>query len=217
MVRMLDVKTMPEALAMEVDRPASRPPRMWDAPPSGGPQLHQVDIQRYRRCHRHGLMLDMFGNCEQCDHLKAETAQRDERNMKLGLVVALVALVGCVLGGWWWSGRQERAAKVAAAQIAAVNENKLVVYTMQSCGACRIARAHLQRKGIPFVERAIDQDPSAFVELERVNPSRSVPTFVIGSEVMVGIDPAGLLLDQALAKHGMLPAAGTVPPAAPKE
>jgi glutaredoxin len=203
---MLDMKTVPEALAMEVDRPASTPPRMWDAPPSGGPQLHHVDIQRFRRCHRDGLELDMFGNCERCDYLKAEAALRDTRNMKIGMVAGVVALIALVLGGWWWSGRQDRAAKVAAAQIAAVNEHKLVVYTMQSCGACRIARAHMQQRGIPFVERAIDQDPSAFTELEKVNPSRSVPTFVIRDEVMVGIDPAGILLDQALAKHGMLPA-----------
>jgi len=214
---MLDVTTTPAPLAMEVDRPASKPPQMWGPPPSGGAQLHHVDIQRFRRCHRDGLALDAFGNCERCDFLKAEKALRDTRNAKLGMVIGAVALVVLVLGGWWWSGRQERAAKVAAAQIAAVNENKLVIYTMQSCGACRLARAHLQKRGIPFVERAIDQDPSAFAELEKLNPDRSVPTFVIGDEVMIGIDPAGILLDQALAKRGMLPAPASAPSSASTE
>lgn len=206
---MLDVDDLNASLPLEVDRPASKPaPAIPTVPPP---------VQTFRRCHRDGLELDRFGDCARCTKERLEAEARKEKRAKIWLAAAVGVLL-LMAGGWYASTKlDERRAKAHAARIAEANGRKLVVYTMSSCPACGIARNHLNQRGIPYVERAIDMDPAAFEELEKLNPNRSVPTFVIGDEVMVGIDPAGILLGQALARHGMLPASGSVPSATAKE
>ncbi|MBI3961258.1 MAG: glutaredoxin family protein [Deinococcus sp.] len=56
---------------------------------------------------------------------------------------------------------------------------------------CGKVKEFLSRKGIPYTERDISQDPTALQELERYK-IMSTPVTVIDGEVVVGFDRAKL-------------------------
>lgn len=206
-MRMLDLDDADGSLPLDIDRPLAAPE------PLAAPVL--ASVQAFRRCHRDGSELDRFGDCAICKVERAREEARKERNARLGLGAAVAVLL-VLAGGWYVSSKlDERRTKEHAAQITEANGRKLVVYTLSSCPACGMARNHLQKRGIPYVERAVDEDPSAYADFEKLNPEKSVPTFVVGDEVMVGFDPTGVRLAQALAKHGL--PIGAVPTAEPTE
>ena len=207
MMLMLDVDDTSGSLPLELDMPA--------APTRSPEPVPTASVQAFRRCHRDGSELDRFGDCALCKAERARAEARKERNARIGLAAVVLVLLA-IAGGWYGSSKlDERRAKAQAAQISEANGRKLVVYTLSSCPACRMARSHLDKRGIAYVERAVDEDPAAFAEFEKLNPQRSVPTFVIGDEVMIGFDPTGMKLAQALAKHGL--PTGAVPSTQPAE
>lgn len=155
-----------------------------------------------RRCHVDGLALDHTGSCSRCETKRAEQVLRDQRRLWIIFAAAIgTAILGVVMI-FLYLGYEERAGKRAAAEISRQNNHQLVVYTMQGCQACGIAKRHMQDRGIPFVEKDIDRDPGAFAELSRLGDVR-VPTFIVGDEVLVGFDIRGVRLNEALKRHNM--------------
>lgn len=73
---------------------------------------------------------------------------------------------------------------------------KVIVYTSNTCPYCNSAKEYLNDKGVDYEERNISQNKEARIELTK-RGIRSVPTIIIGDEVVVGFDPAKLdkLLD----------------------
>ena len=73
----------------------------------------------------------------------------------------------------------------------------LRLYSASWCGACTKARAFLKKKGIAFVEKDVEKEPSARSEIAAaakragIDPSRlsGVPIIVIGDRVLMGFDP----------------------------
>ena len=68
---------------------------------------------------------------------------------------------------------------------------RVILYSQPGCPPCFAAKNYLRAKQIPFEYKDVKADPVAMRELMDLN-SRSTPTLVVGSEVMIGFDPARL-------------------------
>jgi glutaredoxin len=82
----------------------------------------------------------------------------------------------------------------------AVNPNsypEVVIYTTQSCPHCRKAIAHLDRLGVPYVNKDVENDRGAEEEyLEKGKGRRGVPLIDVGGKILRGYSPRSL--DDAL-------------------
>lgn len=206
-MRMLDASDLgSNALPFEVDRSDPRagmpsqsvygfPRAPESVAPTGGTMF-------VRRCHVHGLALDEFAECHRCQAARAVAAERATRRTIL-LVVMLGMFFASLVGLFFaWRHYSSTTQARAATAITRRYDNKVVVFTSQSCGACQVARAHLEAKKIPYVERMLDSDLSAMPEFETLGVRPLVPTFVVGDEVIQGFDPSGMTLARAMQKHG---------------
>jgi glutaredoxin len=96
--------------------------------------------------------------------------------------------------------------KVADAM--AQSKDRVTVYTTSWCGVCSRAKAFLREKNVAFVERDVEQDPSAQAELAEkakragVQP-QGVPVIDVYGQLMLGFDEARLL--QLLGRGGKTP------------
>ena len=73
----------------------------------------------------------------------------------------------------------------------------VVIYTTQGCPHCRKALAHLDRRGVPYVNKDVENDRRAEREyLEKGKGRRGVPLIDIGGEILRGYSPR--TLDDAL-------------------
>jgi glutaredoxin len=50
-------------------------------------------------------------------------------------------------------------------------------------------KAILEARGVEFTEKDVSSDQKAVFELVRTYNSRTTPTLVIGTEVLIGFDP----------------------------
>jgi glutaredoxin 3 len=75
---------------------------------------------------------------------------------------------------------------------AAVRRVAVSVYTTRTCPVCAAARAFLIANQIPYSEKNVETNPTYAGELASLNPNRTVPTFLIDGQIVVGFDPNGL-------------------------
>jgi glutaredoxin-like YruB-family protein len=68
---------------------------------------------------------------------------------------------------------------------------RVILYSQPGCPPCFAARNYLKAKNIAFEYKDVQADPQALRELMDLN-SRSTPTLVVGSEVLIGFDPQQL-------------------------
>jgi glutaredoxin len=73
----------------------------------------------------------------------------------------------------------------------------VVIYGASWCGACHEAAAYLKRKGIPFVEKDIEEDGAAAREMQsKLQKSGlrggSIPVIDVRGRVMVGFNPRAI-------------------------
>ncbi len=68
---------------------------------------------------------------------------------------------------------------------------RVVLYSQPGCAPCFAARTWLLSRKVPFTYRDVQADPQAFRELMDLG-SRSTPTLLVGTEVMIGFDAARL-------------------------
>lgn len=76
-------------------------------------------------------------------------------------------------------------------------EARVVVYGTAWCGACAQARSWLKQRGVPFVERDIEQDGRAAAEMrgkmKRAGiPFGGVPVIDVGGRLVLGFDAGQL-------------------------
>lgn len=78
----------------------------------------------------------------------------------------------------------------------------VTVYTTSTCPWCVRAKQYLTQKGVPFIEKNVEHDRAAEMEMYRRSGQTGVPVLTIGNEVVVGFDKARIdrLLEAAL--HG---------------
>ena len=111
------------------------------------------------------------------------------------------------------AARQARAARTAHVRLPSsrsdggsrdeVNPNdfpEVVIYTTKTCPHCRKALAHLERRGVPYVNKDVETDRRAEKEyLRKGKGRRGVPLIDVGGEILRGYSPK--TLDSALDRH----------------
>jgi len=75
--------------------------------------------------------------------------------------------------------------------VPAENKKKVILYSQPGCAPCFAARMFLKSRAISFEYRDVQASPEALRELMELG-SRSTPTLLVGSEVMIGFDPEKL-------------------------
>lgn len=77
----------------------------------------------------------------------------------------------------------------------------IVVYTASWCGACRSTISYLKQRRVPFIEKDIEEDESAAIEMQRKLARAgmrggSIPVLDIRGKILVGFDKRAI--DKAL-------------------
>ena len=72
-----------------------------------------------------------------------------------------------------------------------MSSKRVILYSQPECPPCFAAKNYLKAKKIEFEYKDVQADPQALRELMDLN-SRSTPTLVVGSDVLIGFDPAQL-------------------------
>ncbi len=77
------------------------------------------------------------------------------------------------------------------------------LYTAAWCSACASAHRWLDAHDVRYHEIDVDRRPGAVDQLAALNPRRTLPTFDIDGDVLVGFDPARLetAITAAAARH----------------
>jgi len=87
---------------------------------------------------------------------------------------------------------QRRANRYAGTAVHAVSRpsasGKVIFYTAEWCPWCRKARVHMDREGIDYDARDID-NPEILAELIRKTGQQGVPVFDVGGRILTGFDP----------------------------
>ena len=98
----------------------------------------------------------------------------------------------------------------AGAAASAVASSDIVIFGASWCGACRQAEAFFRERGIPFIERDIETDPTAQADMQRraaaagIRPT-GIPVIDVRGRVMQGFDRAAI--ERALRETSAAPAA----------
>ena len=66
--------------------------------------------------------------------------------------------------------------------------NKISVYSTQNCPYCRMAKAFLDKHGVPYESIDVGTDGDAAEKMIELSGQRGVPVIVIDDEVIVGFD-----------------------------
>ena len=64
--------------------------------------------------------------------------------------------------------------------------SRITVYTTEPCGYCRVAKALLKKRNIPFAEINLAKDPEGRAELVRLTGMMTFPQVVIDGEPIGG-------------------------------
>jgi glutaredoxin len=72
--------------------------------------------------------------------------------------------------------------------------NKIILYTTENCGNCKIAKMILEQYNLPYIEKRVDENNDVTLEFEQItNGQKFVPTIVVNNNVYVNIKPHELL------------------------
>lgn len=77
------------------------------------------------------------------------------------------------------------------------------MYTATWCQACQAAHRWMDREGIAYHEIDVDRQSDAIAQLSMLNPRRTLPTFDVDGQVLVGFDQIALTsaIDGAARRH----------------
>src|SRR3954469_9272474 len=81
--------------------------------------------------------------------------------------------------------------------------SQITVYTTEPCGYCRVAKALLAKRGVPYEEINLAKDPEGRAELVRLTGMMTFPQVVIdgksigGYQELVALDRSGGLAEFA--------------------
>jgi mycoredoxin len=84
---------------------------------------------------------------------------------------------------------------------------QITIYRTTTCAFCHTEMQWLDRLGIPYTAKNIEEDPAASAELmEKINGDfRGVPVTDIGGDIILGFDRPRL--QDAIKAHGIQPVA----------
>jgi glutaredoxin len=64
----------------------------------------------------------------------------------------------------------------------------ITIYTTPTCGFCYQLKNYLGRRGIPYVEHDVSQDPYRAGEMVRLSGQQGVPVSIVDGQVVLGAD-----------------------------
>ncbi len=70
-------------------------------------------------------------------------------------------------------------------------ERKVVIYTKNGCADCKREKEFLSGKDVEFIEKNVQEDQAAFLELVKLG-YQTTPLTTIDGEVIVGFEPREL-------------------------
>ncbi|UJR86658.1 glutaredoxin family protein [Sandaracinus amylolyticus] len=131
------------------------------------------------------------------------------RSPAIWIGVALVAIGGVIVSAAAATrgrGHAEQAAIVPEVIAPAVHEGhappetladasrivSIEMYSAAWCQACSRAKAWMRDQGITYHEVDVDRRAGALAQLQMLNPRRSLPTFDVDGQVLVGFEEARL-------------------------
>jgi len=65
---------------------------------------------------------------------------------------------------------------------------KVIVYSTKNCPYCRMAKAFLDKHGVPYEGIDVGEDPDAAKKMIELSGQRGVPVIIVDDEVIVGFD-----------------------------
>ena len=75
----------------------------------------------------------------------------------------------------------------------------VTVYTVPNCSSCEAIKRFLTRRGVPYTEKNVREDPTALAEMQAKANVRIAPVTVIGEDAFYGtFDDQRPLLEAAL-------------------
>ena len=75
----------------------------------------------------------------------------------------------------------------------------VTVYTVPNCSSCEAIKRFLTRRGVPYTEKNVREDPTALAEMQAKANVRRAPVTVIGEDAFYGtFDDQRPLLEAAL-------------------
>ena len=77
------------------------------------------------------------------------------------------------------------------------------MYTAVWCQACQAAHRWLESEHIAYHDIDVDRQPGSITQLQVLNPHRTLPTFDVDGQVLVGFDQVALTsaIDGAARRH----------------
>ena len=66
--------------------------------------------------------------------------------------------------------------------------SKVTVYSTQNCPYCRMAKAFLEKNGIPYESIDVGADQAAAEKMIKLSGQRGVPVITVDDEIIVGFD-----------------------------
>jgi len=88
-------------------------------------------------------------------------------------------------------GASAAAGALAVAGTRGARSNAVLLYYADWCGYCRKTRAELDRRGVDFEMRNIE-NPAILTELVEKTGQRGIPVVDAGGKILIGYDPQGL-------------------------
>lgn len=88
--------------------------------------------------------------------------------------------------------RMPNHASPAAVRKAVSAMHPVVLYGAPHCAPCRQVSAYLRRRGVPFRAVDVSRAPSALQDMKTKTGSTTVPTIMVGQQVLVGYIPSAL-------------------------
>ena len=68
----------------------------------------------------------------------------------------------------------------------------VTIYTTGTCSWCQRTKQYLSSRGVPYVEKRVDQDRASAIEMVRLSGQEGVPVTTVDGQVVIGFDRARL-------------------------
>ena len=87
------------------------------------------------------------------------------------------------------------------------DDAQVIIYSTNWCAFCKTEKQYLDKKGVAYIEKNVEEDKAAYEELMQKNGGdfQGVPVTDIAGELVLGFDR--LKIDRLVAEKGLLPAA----------
>jgi glutaredoxin-like YruB-family protein len=83
-----------------------------------------------------------------------------------------------------------------------MKDSPVIVYSAVWCAFCHAAMEYLDKLGVKYVKKDVEQDPDAGVEAVSKSGQRGIPVIDIDGDIIVGFDRPKI--DAALKAHKLV-------------